>query len=206
MIQPEPQKQKQSLSQGLTRKLPRLGRTSQLLLVVGISAIVIVALWFVYQQQVPKRAELEATLATFQRTLSGASAKQETSKDTLMAQLRGIEAETEASRTVFYSRDYGPEILDKIIKTARLYDIEVIGTQQAISTKTLTVGEKKVDFQVLTLTLGLKGQVADFQNFLLALGNKVPTAQINNLGITVASTEGEQDKATIAIDCFCYQG
>lgn len=199
MIQPQPQKAKKSLIE----RLPRLGRLSQLLLLVGIFSIAIIALWAVYQQQVPKRGELERTLASLQQTLAGAP-KQVTSKDTLMAQLRSIEAQTEAARSVFYTPSQGPEIMDKLLKIARAYNLSITRTEQSTSVQTMVIGADKITLEVLAFSLQLKGQVPDFQNFLLDVGNKLPTSQITGVTITVADKVGEQDSATIKIDVFCY--
>ena len=205
MIQPQPPKEEKGLSERLLRRLPRLGRPSQFLLVVGIFSILIITLWLVYQQQVPKRAELERTLATLQRTLAGAP-KQETSRDALNAQIKSLQAQTEAARTVFSTTSQGPEMLDKLIKTAQVYDISITRTDQSTSSQIVTIGANKVTFPVLTFSFDLKGQVPDFQNFLLALGSKLPTSQIKEITITPAVKEGEQSKATVKIDVFCYGG
>ena len=205
MIKPKQPEEKKSLTERLMQRLPRLGRMSQFLLVVGISSIVIITLWLVYQQQVPKRAELEATLATLQRTLAGAP-KQETSRDALNAQMRSFEAQTEAARAVFHTTSQGPEMLNKLLKIAQVYDISITKTEQSTSSQIVTIGANKVTFPVLTFSLELKGQAADFQNFLLALGSKLPTSQIKDVTITLAAKEGEQDKANNTIDVFCYGG
>jgi len=204
MVQPNSQKQKKGKSKSLAQRLPRLGRMSQLLLLVGISAIIIIVLWVVYQQQVPRRAELQETLITLQRA-QATTPKQQASKESLMAQIRSIEAEPEVAGMLFSTTDQSPEILDKLLETALLYDIDVTGTKQSTSEQTMTISKKKIKFQLLTYDLDLRGQVTDFQNFLLALDDKLPTSQISQVNISVADTEGEQDRASVTVDVFCYE-
>jgi hypothetical protein len=147
---------------------------------------------------------LEHNLATLQRALAGAP-KQEASRDTLNAQIRGLEAQTEAARAVFYTTSQGPEMLDMLLKIAQVYDISITKTEQSTSKQVVTTSTNKITLPVLTLSLEMKGQVSSFQNFLLALGSKLPTSQINDVTITLAAKEGEQDRANVKIDIFCYE-
>jgi hypothetical protein len=204
MIQPEPQKEKKGFLQRLPLgRLPKLGRLSQLMLLVGIFLIVFIALWMVHQAQAPKQVDLESRRLILERVLAG-SGKQEGSKDKLEAQLSSITAETETASAVFYTQDRGPEIMNRLLELAQLYDISVVKTEQSASDQTITIGDNTVTYQVLTFTLDLKGQVAEFQNFLLALESKLPTSEIKEVTITVAEKKGEEDTATVNLDVFCY--
>jgi hypothetical protein len=80
----------------------------------------------------------------------------------------------------------------------------LVSAEQSASAQTVTVGNDKITFQVLTFVLDLKGQVANFQNFLLALEGKLPTSEIKAVNITVAEKKGEEDTATVKLDVFCY--
>lgn len=204
MIQPKPQKEKEGFLQRLPLgRLPKLGRLSQLMLLVGIFLIVFIALWMVHQEQAPKRVDLESRRLILEGVLAG-TGKQEGSKDKLEAQLSSITAETETASAVFYTQDRGPEIMNRLLELATLYDISVVKTEQAASDQTMTIGDNTVTFQVLTFTLDLKGQVAEFQNFLLALESKLPTSEIQQVTMTVAEKKGEEDTANVKLDVFCY--
>jgi hypothetical protein len=192
MIQPEePEKRK-----GFLDRLPRLGRVSQLMLVIGIFLVIAIPLLVVNRQQQPIQTELKATLANLQKVLAG----EETPKGKLEAELAQIQAETEAARALFPSTNQAPEILDSLLELAEMNDIYV--TQTKVSTSQPAGATSPV----LTLGLTLKGQVPKFQNFLLALNDRLPTSQIKQAAFSIAEEEGEEDTAVISIDISCYEG
>jgi len=190
MIQPEtPEKKKSFLD-----RLPKLGRASQLMLLIGGFLIIFIPLWVISQQQPEQQTELRATLANLEKIL----ALEETPKAKLDAELAQIKAETEVTKAVFPNTSRSPEILDSLLELAELNDIYVTQTKVSTSQPKEAIGP------VLTITLGLKGQVPKFQNFLLALDDKLPTSQIKQLTFTIAGEEGEYDTASITIDISCY--
>jgi low affinity Fe/Cu permease len=191
MIQPEPEKKK-----GFLDRLPKMGRTSQLVLLIGIFLILFIPLMLINNQQPAKQAELKATLVNLERIL----AVEETPKDKLEAELAQINAETEAAEAVFPNTNQSPEIIDSLFKLAELNDIYVTQTKVSISQLKEAIGP------TLTIQLGLKGQVPKFQNFLLALDDKLPTSQISKVTFTIAGEEGEEDAASITIDILYYEG
>ncbi len=192
MIQPETPEKKKSLLD----RLPRLGRVSQLALLIGIFLILFIPLWLINQQQPAKQVELKATLANLEKVL----AVEETPKAKLEAELEQIKAETEATKAVFPNPNRAPEILDTLLELARLNDVYVTQTRITTSKPAKVIGP------VLTIELGLKGQVPKFQNFMLALDNKLPTAQIKQVAFAIAGKEGEHDTASLIIDILCYEG
>ena len=192
MIQPKAPEKKKSLLD----RLPKLGRVSQLVLLIGIFLILFVPLFLINQQQPAREAELQATLANLQKIV----AVEETPKAKLEAEMAQIKAETESSKAVFPNPNRAPEILDTLLELARLNDIYVTQTRITISRPDKAIGP------ILAVELGLKGQVPKFQNFLLALDNKLPTAQIKRATFTIAAKEGEYDTASIIIDIYCYEG
>ncbi|MBM4446995.1 MAG: hypothetical protein FJ023_06540 [Chloroflexi bacterium] len=185
MIQPEPEKKKGGLD-----RLPKVGRVSQLVLIVGIFLIILIPLWLVNQQQPQRQTELKATLANLQKIL----AVEQTPKDKFEAQLAQITAEMEAAKAVFPTTTQTSEIVDSLLELAELNAIYVTQTQVSTS-KTAT----------LTVQLGLKGQMPHFQNFLLALDDKLPTSQIQHFTFTSAGEEGVEDRATVTINVLCHE-
>jgi hypothetical protein len=192
MLQPEtPEKKKSFLD-----RLPKLGRVSQLVLLIGGFLVIFIPIWVINQQQPEQQTELRATLANLEKIL----AVEETPKAKLEAELAQIKAETEATKAIFPNASQSPEILDSLLNLAELNDIYVTKTQVSTSQPKEAIGP------VLTLNLTLKGQVPKFQNFLLALDNKLPASQIKQLTFTIAGEEGEEDTASITIDISCYEG
>ena len=192
MIQPEtPEKKKSFLD-----RLPKLGRVSQLVLLVGGFLIIFIPLWVINQQQQEQQTELRATLANLDKVL----AVEETPKAKLEAELAQIKADTEVTKAIFRNTSQSPEIIDSLLELAELNDIYVTQTKVSTSQPKEAIGP------LLTIQLGLKGQVPKFQNFLLALDDKLPTSQIKQLTFTIAGEEGEEDTASITIDISCYEG
>ena len=192
MIQPETTEKKK----GLLERLPRLGRLSQLILLIGAFLIIFIPIWFIDQQQSKKQTELKATLANLDRIL----AVEETPKAKLEAELAQVTAETEATKALFPNPNQSPAIINSLLELAALNDIYV--TQTKVSTSQA----KEATGLTLTIQLGLKGQVPKFQNFLLALDSKLPTSQIKQLNFNIVGEEGEEDTASITIDILCYEG
>jgi hypothetical protein len=192
MIQPEPEEKKK----GFLDRLPKLGRISQFILLIGGFLVIFIPLWVINQQQPERQTELKATLTNLQKIL----AVEETPKARYEAELAQVTAETEAAKAAFPSPNQAPEILDSLLELAELNDIYVTETAVSSATPTGSIGP------VLTFTLGLKGQIPKFQNYLLALDNKLPTSQIKSVAFTVAGTGEEYDTASLAISVLCYGG
>lgn len=193
MIQPETTEKKK----GLADRLPKLGRLSQLILLIGVFLIIFVPIWYLNQKQSERQDELKATLVNLTRILS----VEETQKSKLEAELAQVTADTEATRAMFPHPNQSPEIIDSLLKLAALHDIYVTKTKVSSSQP-----EKGAIGPSLTVELSLRGQVPKFQNFLLALDNELPTSQIKKLTFTIVGEEGEEDTANITIDILCYEG
>jgi hypothetical protein len=191
MIQPEPEKKK-----GFVDRLPKMGRTSQLVLLIGIFLVLLIPLMLINNQQPKKQTELKATLANLNKLL----AAEENPKANLEAELAQINAEIETTKAIFPDTTQSPAIIDSLLELAEQNDIYVTQTKVSTSQPKGAIGP------TLTIQLGLKGQVPKFQNFLLALDNTLPTSQIKQVTFTAAVEEGEEDTATIAIEILCYEG
>jgi hypothetical protein len=192
MTQPEATEKKK----GLLDRLPKMGRISQLILLIGGFLIIFIPLWLFDQQQSKTQATLGSTLTNLQRITAGA----QTPMAKYEAELAQATADADASKASFPAPDQAPEILDSLLELAQLNDIYVTQTAVTTSTPTGSIGP------VLTFTLGLKGQIPKFENFMLALDTKLPTSQIKLYTFTVATSVEEYDTASIGIDVLCYGG
>jgi len=190
MTQPEATEKKK----GLLDRLPKLGRVSQLILLISIFLVVFILLWLFDQQQSKTQTTLGSTLTNLQTITAGA----QTPKTKYEAELAQATAGADAAKASFPAPNQAPEILDSLLELAQLNDIYVTQTAISTSTPTGSIGP------VLTFTLGLKGQIPKFENFLLALDTKLPTSQIKQFTFTVAGTAEEYDTASIGIDVLCY--
>lgn len=192
MIQPEEQKKKR----GILDRLPKLGRVSQLILVVGIFLLIFIPIYLVYQQQPAKQASLGATLVNLRRITSA----EQTPKTNFEVELAQVTAENEANKAAFFRSDRGPEILDRLLQLARDNDIYVTESSLSLTTPTGAIGP------LLTVKLALKGQVPKFQNFLLELDKEFQTAQISQVSFAIAQTKEAEDTARVTINIACYDG
>ena len=118
MIQPEEPKKKTLLD-----RLPKLGRTSQLLLLVGVFLVIFIPLVVIYQHQPMRQAELEHELFLLQTVL----AAPETKKETLESEIKQVEAELGEAKEPFYAPDQSPEIIDSLFELAELNGIDMTG-------------------------------------------------------------------------------
>jgi len=188
MMQPEPEKKKSGLE-----KLPKVGRVSQLVLIIGIFLILFIPIWLFNQQQPAKQAELKATLANLQKIL----AVEQTPKAKYEAELAQLTAETAAAKAVFPTTTHTSEIVDSLLELAELNAVYI--TRTGVSTSQ----PKGAIYPIMTIQLGLKGQMPNFQNFLLALDDKLPTSQIQQFIFTAPPEEGVEATATVTINVYC---
>jgi hypothetical protein len=191
MIQPGQEKKK-----GFLDRLPKMGRISQLVLLIGIFLVIFAVLFWINLELPKTQEQLTSSLGSLQKILS----TQQTPKTKYEAQLAQVTADTEAAKAAFPSSNGTPQILDSLLELAGANDIYVTGTKIANSTPAGSIGP------VLTFTLNLKGQVPKFQNFLLALDTKFPTSQIKQATFTVATVATEEDTAMLVFDVLCYEG
>jgi uncharacterized membrane protein len=192
MLQPEtPEKKKSFLD-----RLPKLGRVSQLVLLIGVFLVIFIPLWLIDQQQPERQSQLETTLNNLQKIL----ATGQTPKAKYEAELAQAIADTEAAKAAFPLPNQAPEILDSLLALAQQNDVFVTQTSIKTSTAAGSIGP------VLTFTLGFKGQIPKFENFLLALDTRLPSSQIKQFTFTVAAQGAEYDTASITIDVLCYGG
>ncbi len=192
MMQPETTEKKK----GFLDRLPKLGRVSQLVLLIGIFLLIFVPLFVVNQKQPETQAGYQNTLANLQRIISG----EQVPKAKYEADLAQAKADTDAARASFPAPNQAPEILDKLLELAQSSDIYITDTSITSATPKDSIGP------VLTFTLVFKGQIPKFENFMLGLDTKLPTSQIKQYSFTTAETAEEYDTALISIDVLCYGG
>lgn len=198
MITPEEPEQKKSFLD----RLPKLGRVSQLMLIIGIFLILVIPLGTIYLQQPARQAGLKGALSNLETIL-----EVPTTEENLERELRQAEADLEAARADFLSPDQSPEIIDRLLELAESNDIDVTKAQVSIpEDDEEDADEGASQYPVLTFNLYLEGQVPKFQNFLLALDAALLTAEVKEVTFTIAEEEGEEDTATITIDVSCYEG
>jgi cell division protein FtsL len=199
MIRPEEPERRKSLLD----RLPKLGKLSQLMLLVGIFLILVIPLGMLYLQQPARQMELKGTLSNLERILEAPT----TEKENLERELRQAEAGLEAARAAFLSPDQSPEVIDRLLELAESNDIDVTKAQVSVAEdEEEDADEGASQYPVLTFKIEFDGQVPKFQNFLLALDSELLTCEVKEVTFTIAEEEGEEDTASITIDVSCYEG
>jgi hypothetical protein len=168
MQQPEAPEKK---TKGILDRLPKLGRSSQLILLIGIFIAVFAGLLLLNRQLTTTEKGLKSNLTNLQRILN----VQQTPQAKYEAELAQVTADTEAAKATFPEPNQAPEILDVLRELAEQQNIAITKTAVSEDTPKGSIGP------VLTVELGLSGQVPMFENFLLGLDSKLPTSQIKKL-------------------------
>ena len=193
MIKPEETEQKKSFLD----RLPRVGRASQLILLIGIFLLLALPMWFVSLQQVQKQVDLNEQISMLQAILENP----ESQRETLEAEIREAEADIVVAKAVFPNPDQGPEIINDLLRLTESNGIYITNTTETAETEKLGANT----FSVLTFRFNLTGQVSKFQNFILELDNDFPTCTINAIGLNIAEEESDEDSITIKLNVFCYE-
>ena len=177
MTQPQAPEEKKK---GLTGSLPKIGRLSQLILLIGVFLIIFVPLWFLNQQQSGRQAELRTTLTNLTRVLAVESPEAK-----LETELAQATATTEAAKATYPTTNQSPEILDSLIELAEQNDLCIYQTKVELY-EPQEKDKAKAIGSMLSIGIALRGQVPKFQNFLLALDDLLPTAQIKEIAFATA--------------------
>lgn len=185
--------------EGTTAKVSALGKASRIVLVVGIFLVIFIPLFYIYQQQPARQAALSQEQSSSQKIIGAAQTK----RSTLEAEIKQEEQDLKVAKASFYRLDSAPDILDKLLALAKTHGIEVISTRVTVAKKTFVQGKKKTDFPLLSLQIGVRGQVSKFQNFLLGLDAVLPVYELKEVNLDIAQTEKEQDKGSITISVYC---
>jgi len=179
------QSQQEEKKKGVLDRLPKIGRASQLVLILIIFVAILVALWAINEKLLETTKDnLTNTLNNLQKIVGVGV----TPKAKYEAELLQIKAETEAARAVFPTTTQAPEIMDTLLQLAEDNDLSVIQTKISMPPppakgKTATTADIPIG-PILSIELALKGQIPKFQNFLLGLDSKLPTAQIKSLSFS----------------------
>ncbi|UCH51682.1 MAG: hypothetical protein JSV54_02695 [Chloroflexota bacterium] len=178
MIQPEKQAEEQK-KQGVLDRLPKMGRVSQLILLIGVFLLIFIPLWMINKDQPEEQAKLNTTLANLQKILS----VQQTPKEKYEDELAALTAGTAANKAAFPKSSQSPEILDDLMELAEVNDVYVIQTKVSTTTSDQSDSSWPIEgnWPILTMQFGFVGPCPNIQNILLALGDQLPTSQITEI-------------------------
>ena len=185
MIQIEKKDKKSSI----TNKLPKIGKMSQLILVIGVFAIIFIPLFMIERQQPAKQEELTGTLANLERILAATPERDEE----LQAQINKINAEIKVTNELYPKSDQIFNIINILLELAILNDVTI----DSITAEEPEPDEEQSSFASISFVINLTGQVPKFQNFILSLDDRFPTSEVKSVSITIAVEEEAEDNAVI---------
>ena len=180
------------------QRLPRLSTSVWLILILALFLIVMVPMVTGYMEQSAQQSAIQMQINEVQSQIDDLTARI-TAKSAVSVEAGEVKKELEAARLQYKKIGNNPEVSKILMDLAWDYDI-------TITNMTITQGVNKIlgtDYQVLTYSLSLTGQVANFQNFLIAAGIKLPSSQFTSVTINPATIAGELDKASVNMQVYC---
>jgi len=169
-----------------------------LILILALFLIVMVPMVTGYMEQSAQQSAIQMQINEVQSQIDDLTARI-TAKSAVSVEAGEVKKELEAARLQYKKIGNNPEVSKILMDLAWDYDI-------TITNMTITQGVNKIlgtDYQVLTYSLSLTGQVANFQNFLIAAGIKLPSSQFTSVTINPATIAGELDKASVNMQVYC---
>jgi cell division protein FtsL len=185
------QKNLQADKKANSSRIPRLGKLSRLLLIIGIFAIIFIPVAIVYRQQPVKRTELQQEMANIQKILEVPL----TEKERLQAEINKANAMTEVAEESFPRGDPGVDIVEGLFELAEKSDLVISGMETDLPND-----EDQGEFPVLHFTITLTGQIAKVQNLLLQINDRYPTSVIKRADFMILESEGLEDVSILEID------
>jgi Tfp pilus assembly protein PilO len=176
----------------LFSRLPKLGRVSQLVLLIGVFLIIIIPLILIQNQQRLEQTEYEQQIALLQRILSTPYTQAATLED----ELRQAETSLSIIKNKFPTQYYAKEALNDLFRIARSNGVAIVKASTSIGELTLTEGSVKTTYPSLMCDLGIAGDSAKFQNFLVGI-RELETCRINSITINMAVDVKEEDSAML---------
>jgi hypothetical protein len=184
-------------------RIPKLGNTSQLIIIIGIFLIILIPMIIINLQQVPIQNQINKDIAAIQNILSTPLAQ---NADTI-AEIKRTETEKLTLISRFASESSSSLIAEQLMQLAKKYNIVIGKLQTSSSQVSMVVSQnstKTIDFPAISILLTMQGQAAQFSNYLIAL-EAVPSAKISSIDIHLAQNKGEDDSAIIKLDILIYK-
>jgi hypothetical protein len=183
----------------------KLGKTSWLIITIGIFSILLAGLCVVHAQQVNQLGQLNDELAVAQLKLSGFQTEQPAQQPTeLEKQLSETKAQSETARTTLSQSVESITISNTLFETAESYGVEVIEIKSSGMAENELAG---VPCSTLSLNARIKGEVANLVNFITRLNNELATGVVRSIEINIPeSTSANTSTANFQLVVYTYRG
>ena len=183
----------------------KLGKTSWLLIIIGIIVIPLVSLSFIYYQQITRQNQLSEELALAQTKLNGFQFEQLSSRQgELEEQLNQAKSQLETTRCMFSQPNGGITTSNILFDVAEACGVAVTG----ISSPGLTVADLNgIPCSVLPLTAAVEGDVPALVGFVTELSNELTTGVVQSLEIIIPeAASSDNSSANIQLVIYSYEG
>jgi hypothetical protein len=191
------------LKSGLFSKLPKLSKTSQIVIFIGIFLLIAVPLVLINNQQNTLQNQIIKDMSALQGILSTPLIQ----KDSIEADIKKTQAERSNLISKFAVEGASNRVAEKIMALAKDYDINIVKLQMSVSKVTMVSTQnasQKADYPTLSVFIAMNGQLAQFTNFLIAL-DTIPSTRISELDVRLAQNKGEYDSANVRMDIVIYK-
>jgi hypothetical protein len=178
----------------LFSRLPKLGRVSQLVLLIGVFLIILIPLILIQNQQKLERNEYEQQIAMLQKIL----ATPYTQAATLQDEISQAETTLNVVKNKFPTEYYAKEALNEMFDIADSDGVDIIKAESSIVDLTIVEDAIQTTYPSLLCDLSLEGDSAKIQNFLIDL-KELETCRFNVITINTAVDENSEDTAVISL-------
>ncbi len=181
----------------------KLGKTSRLILAIGVFSILCISLGIVYSQQGQQQGQLSHELSLAEMLLTKYSSEDLTSRqEELESQLALAESQLETVKTSLTASVESIEASNGLMDIAEVCGVEVSGIS-ALGLVREEIGG--ITYSVLPITAQVKGDLSSLVKFIREWTEEYPTGVVRTLNIIVPQTGGVSEGESVAdINTFIY--
>jgi septal ring factor EnvC (AmiA/AmiB activator) len=171
----------------------KLGKTAQLILVIGILAVLLVSAGVVYARQTVERSQLNSDIAQANQDFVRYTAL----KRELETRLSQAEAQLSSLQNEFYESTQSIEIDKTLFETADDANVSLTDISCSVPSAKTVNG---IACQVFSLSLTVEGDnLAQLLNFTTKLGKRFPDATIESPRISIS-----EERSTLNLKLTVY--
>jgi len=186
----------------------KLGKTSWLILAIGIFVVALASLGIAYGGQIKGQDQLNQELSQTQLILAKYSPEELSFQQReLENQLAQLESENIDIKARLSQSIESIKVADALFKVAEANDVEI--TEANLESPT-NIGMEGITFRALPIMLTVEGEVPDLILFAFGLNQEFPSGVVKSLKISIPEvTEGEETEkpsANIQLFIYTYEG
>jgi hypothetical protein len=176
----------------------KLGKTSWLILILGVFIIAFGSLGITRAQQVEEQNELEDTLSVAEKRLANLQLRDlQTEKLNLEQQLAQAELQLEQSREALRHPITSIDVTDALFKVAGDCEVKITEiSSSGVGTEAL----ENINCSVIKLNIGVEGEVLKLIDFVTQLNTDFPTGLVKSADISTQALEADTVAEGLASD------